>query len=737
MKILRCLPAELFMLLVFTESAPIAQAADIAIHINRHRPKASSKIVIGTIVVHSVIDASVPAREFAGRDASISLEPGDWFLSAHYADDWSEDRLIAVRNEPQTVALDTYPLAQLTVKITLADGRAPREMRVWFHRVRIEDLNSPPEGNVSCPVLKGVATCGLPAGEYDLAFRIPGYVTRYRWNTPMVANGKILDAGALRFATGATLSGRIEVPHSREARLDRVSVVVEPAAFPGANDDQRHRAESARITVHPTRRGFFSADLPPGQFTVQASLGDLASETRKVDVTAGHEALLRQPLQLEPHRTVTVHIHPPLDPWSKPWTIEFAQVDPTGIVLSERSLRTIADGSCRFGSVLPGTHRLNVVRAANQSWTSRTLEVEQDETLDIDVHVVRFTGMIRLGSTPLAAVAILRSFDRGISVLFKSNADGTFAARLPQPDHDTWDDIEVRADVPQLKRTLDHVRFQMHDDATAEMNLDLPSRSITGSVIDERGRPAAPALIDVVSPDGSVQQIDSDDGSFSAAGLESGRHVLRASTKERESNDRTEVTLGDDKDATADVVLTVSPIAHLRGVVQSLDGPVLGAALFATVPGDETRPLILSRVDPDGRFDIRFASGIPEVAVAINAPGFAFRLMRILLRDEDETFAVDQSGGTLSIDVPTTKSGLRPYLLHGGASLPAVAVGYLSSATFGANISERVKFEIPSTEPGPYSLCWSGVLQASRPSTPPPTCVSGVLAPHGALTLSE
>jgi hypothetical protein len=264
----------------------------------------------------------------------------------------------------------------------------------------------------------------------------------------------------------------------------------------------------------------------------------------------------------------------------------------------------------------------------------------------------------------------------------------------------------------------------------------LPSRSITGVVVDEKGRPATRALIDVVAPGGSIQQLDSADGSFSASGLEPGRYVLRAATKERES-DRTETTLGDDDDATADAVITVSPVGHLRGVVQSLDGPVLDAALFASVPGDETRPLILSRVDPDATFDIRFPAGTPEVAVAINAPGFAFRLMRIPLRDEDETFAVDQNGGTLFVDVPASKSGYRPYVLHGGASLRAGAAGYLAGAVFGANLSERVKFEILSAEPGPYSLCWFGDARAPRSSIPAPPCINGVLAAHGTLALSE
>jgi hypothetical protein len=287
-----------------------------------------------------------------------------------------------------------------------------------------------------------------------------------------------------------------------------------------------------------------------------------------------------------------------------------------------------------------------------------------------------------------------------------------------------------------VKLTLQHVHFQRHDDGSAELNVDLPSRSITGTVVDEMGRPTAPAMIDVLFPDNSLQQVVSEDGSFILTGLTAGRYRLRAFSKELESVDLQDVPLSDDKDATSDVVLPVVPVGHLRGTIRALDGPVLGAALFATRPGDDTRPIILSRVDPEGHFDIRFPAATSEVVVAINAPGFAFRLTRAPLGKEEETFAVEQNGGTLSIDAPTTKSGLRPYLMHDGAILGAAVVGYVAGAPFQANLSERVRFQIPSVEAGAYSLCWLADKRTA-PSTAVPPCISGVIAPHGALTLAE
>jgi hypothetical protein len=703
-------------------------AAEVSIHLDRH---AAAGAASGTLTARSASDSS-RSLTFALPAASISLPAGDWFLATHIDGDWSEPRLITVRDEPQNIVLNGYPLARVTALVSVTSGREPKELQAYFHRVSLDDVLSPSEGNVTCGIEKKIATCELPAGEYDLAFRVSGFVSRYRWNAKL-APGAALDAGALEFVPGSTLSGRVEVPRDCEARLDRVNVVVRPATIAGANDAERHRNESARLTAHPTRRGFFAFDLPPGQFTVQASYETLISEETSVEVSAGHEALLRQPLRLGPRRSVTVRIHPPLDPWSKPWKIALARTDPTGFTLSERSLKTSPDGAVKFDDVLPGSHRLTVVRAAEQSWAEQTLDINRDAALDLNINVVRLTGRIRLGTRPLAATAMVRSEKSGAAAFFKSKADGTFAARLPAPENDTWDEIEIRADLPALKRTIQHVRYQLRDDGTAELNLDLPSRTISGTVVDEIGRPAGPAMIDIHLPDGSLQQVDTADGAFSVTGLESGRHRLRASTPERESIDLQEIVVSEDKDAIADVVLPVVPVGHLRGVVRAFDGPALGAPLYATRPGDP-RPIILSRVDPEGHFDIRFPAATQEVVVAINAPGFAFRLAKTALSKDEQTFAVDQNGGTLSVDQPATRSGLRPYLMHNGAALPAIAAAYVAGATFSANLSDRVRFQIASAEPGPYSLCWLAEGTAAAANAP---CVSGVLAPHGTLILAD
>src|SRR4051812_18677284 len=278
-------------------TAPIVHATDVAIHVHRHLQSDAAPMK-GSVVAES---ASEPDRSltFPLPASSVSLPPGDWFLSARLPGAWSEPRLVSVHETPLVADLNTYPLTRLTARITLDVGKEPRELRAYFHRISLEDLDAPLEGNVVCDVIKGTATCQLPRGEFDLAFRIPGFASRYVWNATLASRG-VFDAGVLRFVSGSTLSGHVEMPQRREARFEAVTITAKPVVIAGANDEQRHRNDAARVTVHPTRRGFFAIDLGPGEFTVQATYADLISEEMKVKVLAGREVSLRQPLRLDP-----------------------------------------------------------------------------------------------------------------------------------------------------------------------------------------------------------------------------------------------------------------------------------------------------------------------------------------------------------------------------------------------------------------------------------------------------
>ncbi len=469
---------------------------------------------------------------------------------------------------------------------------------------------------------------------------------------------------------------------------------------------------------------------------MQASLTNLISEDVVADVVAGHEAPLREPLRLEPQKSVTVRVNPPLDPWSKPWRLKLETMTNDGLVVSERVARTDRDGNGRFEQLRPGLYLLHVSRAANQDWVRKFVELGSgDATIDLDVETIYVTGSIRMGSRPIEAQATLASEQNGAVAVVQSKADGTFAAQLPSPGNDTatWDRVVVESDSPAINKTLAHVRMERHDDRPAEMTLEIPSRLINGTVVDELGEKVRDAIIDIVSSDGTMQQVLSPDGLFTAAGFGPGRYRLRAAAHGRATPDAQELVVGDDVAAISDVTLIVTPEAHLRGSIRALENPVLGAVLSPIVLGGHT-PIVQYRTDMAGAFDIHLPSSSQQLSLMINAPGFAVRLLKASASAREQAFAVDQNGGALVVDVPV-HSGLVSYLFHDGAGFPAPGVAWIAGVGLMGNPDERVKFQVPLMEAGAYSLCW--IPQDVAPAVVANGCIEGVLAPHGTLTLKQ
>ncbi len=722
------LASRILAFMICLASAAQLVAAEVTVQVKRHGDGAA-EAVSGNVLAKSALD---PEKSLtAPLPGSLTLPAGDWFLTPRIGDDWGEAEAISVTSEPKTVVLNSYPSTRLSAKVKLPNGKMAHELKVYFQRSDAEDLDVPAGGDVSCELVKNDATCRVPAGQLDLTFRVPGFVSRYRWDAKL-QKGKPFDAGVLEFVAGSTLSGRVEVPKSREVKLEQAVVVVRPVSPAGSNEELQRRADSARQTAHPNGRGLFAFNLAAGQYTLQATLGNLISEEVIADVTAGHEAVLRESLRLEPQRTVTVRVHPAADPWMRPWRIELSSVGTTGLVVSSRAATTSPDGSGTFEHVLPGFHTLQILRGQSQEWASQSVNVDRDLTVDVTVDAIPVAGTILIGTKPLEAKATLISDERGSVVTVKSNAEGTFTANLPAPEHDVWDRVIIEADSPPVKRTLENVHLERHDDRPAELHLALPNRTINGTVVDELGLPAKNAFVDVAYPNGEFQQAEAPAGAFTVVGLEAGRYRLSASSRGHHTIEPREFTLDADPVAITDATLVVMPVSHLRGVVRALDTPVLGAVVSPIIPGNDL--IIPFRTDPQGQFDISLPDGTQQISLLVSAPGFALRLLKASPSADAQTFAVDQDGGALTVDVPV-RSGLVALLSHDGATFPVHGIPFVAGLGYGGDYKQRTSFQVPSMEPGTYSICW-------KPAGPPPPdtippCIEGVLAPHGTLTLKQ
>jgi len=653
-----------------------------------------------TIHAHRV-DANVADADF---DASpIALAAGQWFVSAIAPGYWCEPRLITVSDQPADVALELEPATRLRARVKLPRDARANEMTI---HLQTADRNIRSR-SVVCPITDGRADCDVPAGEQDLAFRIAGYATLFRWNEPLPQPR--IDLGILTFKRGSTFSGRVEMPAAKDAKVD---VVLTPFNNAQENEVQIGRKNGARLTVQPNARGFFAFNVAPGRYLVHAASCDLMSDEVEVNVIDGRESVLRDTLRLAPLSKLTVNVHPALDPWNKHWKVTIRRSNG-----GERTEIASSEGRVEFASLSPGAYNVAVHRSEQDGWYSTMIDVDGDKTIDAAIETMRVRGSVTLGDQPLAARVTFIG-ERGVRLPVWSKADGSFVTLLPKVNDDKPWRVEIESEAAHVARTLDNVTLSDADQPEAFVDLHLPVSAIAGVIVDRNGARTGDALIDIITPDQRLRQIESADGAFQLTGLASGRYKISAMTHQASTESAVEVELTDD--TTKNVTLIVDSIRHFRGVVRSSFGSVITGGVFVTPAGLVPSFMTLLPLTPEGRFDVPLPPHTDEVVVIASAPGFSSRMMRTPVPlDGEAEIAVDQQGGTLIIE--SSEEPVHVFLTHNGATLPLSMVDYLAG---GHRLTPHT-IEFSQIEPGTYSICAS----ADR-------CDSGTLARGGRLVLT-
>jgi hypothetical protein len=407
---------------------------------------------------------------------------------------------------------------------------------------------------------------------------------------------------------------------------------------------------------------------------------------------------------------------------------------------SDETTQRTASGQCRFTGLIPGPYLVDLRVGETVSWGSQIVDINEDMSVELTPKVTRLAGSIRLGEEPIAAILEFRSRTTGAHVRARSRPDGSFSVRLPSVPRDIWDELSIEATSPLVKRTLHDVSLdRTSDDAVARLAIRLQQRTVTGTVVDESGHEVSPALVNVVDPRGNVMQVESADGRFELNGLDEGKHVFTAATRETETELPVEIALASDEESRQAVSLLVKPITRLSGEVQSIVGPVLGATVFIRPVTDPLPVLTPIPVDPSGNFETRLPPGTREVIAAVGAPGFAFRLFRLHPTGMKVAIGMDQRGGYLTVESTRTNGPWQPYLVHEGAAMLVSSVAFLANARWLREDEKGFSIAIPLAEHGTYSLCWLSPQErqmASNAALQKARCSTGFLAPHGTLTLT-
>lgn len=691
-----------------------ADAASLALTLARPLSASKATIVVGRIDETADLQKKAAIRyevDLAQPLPPLQLEPGHWSLTVEGDEVWHQTQYVTVSGDTGAV-LEVWPRAFVTGKIASVKPM-PAEVLLRFEPATEKVAAS---GLSTCPVAEGVFRCAVPAGVLDLRVRSQGYIAHYFLGTRLAA-AEIRDLGTLAFRPGQAITGRVTLPREFRDELQKVTVRAEPA-----NTD----SALLPLTAQAAKNGFFHIDgVTPGAWIVRARHPkNLYAEPVPLTVIAAADAQLARPMMLDRPRRIEVAVAPPQDPDGKRWHVEVMREIRPGFV--EGYTQSSADTDGRFSATaLPGTYSVAVNTAAGDEWHRQQVMVgAADVRLDLQMPSRVVKGTVTLAGKPLEANIHLSSDSAGVSVT--SDAEGRFSAAIRSSDAREWT-VRIKSEAPLVEREV----VVPAPVGASELSIDLPGGTIHGSVVDEQGAPVPYPIIRINSP-GSFSIGGTDTGTFDATGFEPGTYDVQASGGGRAESDLVSVTVPEDGEAEP-LRLVVRKQKALRGFVVSDFGPVPGAEILVYSTDVPQAYVSFERTNAQGRFVAYLPPASREFDIFIAPPGFSYSMDHAEYRDSVARARVDQNGGTLIV----RGRGLGPRgieIVHSGAIMPAAAI----ARDGGGSVAEG-EIILPRMEPGPYSACVveerNRALFRATNGANGGRCVSGVLPPHGALTL--
>jgi hypothetical protein len=679
--------------------------------------------------------------------SSIELPSGRWSLQAEAVGYWGAPEYLDVGAEAREVTLDLWPAGRVEGGFILPEGeQAPKEIAVFFRSDPGSPGALPPPSKALCPVTDGTWHCTLPAGFLDLRFQADGFIPRYQWGIA-VPRGRALSLGRFDLSRGSAVLGWV-VTADRSRIAEGTRAEVRPRMGGSLRQEgEEKRVQSLAFSAPVNERGFFQVDgVPPGAYVVEVHQAPFAPATATVRVVAGEVTeVANPPLLLDLPKSLEVFLNPPVDPAGEPWSVRLAQLD-RGTMAMKTFATELADeaGAWKKPGLAKGTYLLKVGPKSGDTWLTQELEIDDNPApVYLDLKLVKVTGTVRWGKNPLPAVLTFGGRFGSSKITVQADAEGRFELYLPKPGE--WP-VWISSDTPPVARELGKVRIEPRlGKEVAEIDLVLPDTELRGRVVDESGKSVPKAIVSVKSADTSeplVQDWADEKGRFALVGLPAGKLLVAADGGEELYSDLVPVQVAEGSKA-GEVKLVVRSQVRITGTLVSPAGVVPGARIKAAPAGVPYFGVRSVTSDARGRFELVLAPSAREMFIAVAAPGFAFRMLRLPVpADRQLTLGVEQSVGTLILETGSPHLNPEPdgpvvYLFHQGSveGLPLLNAWALSS---GALPEDPAVSTVPAMEPGDYRACW--VLPAERAGldfgiVPQGRCAEGFLSPNGELRL--
>jgi len=360
--------------------------------------------------------------------------------------------------------------------------------------------------------LQQLRLLALPAGQFELIIRTPGYPTTVRRGLD-ARRAKVLEVPQINIEHLPTITGVVHDDHTGEP-------------IPGAE------IRSGNITTFSDSGGRFSLNTSSTtpEISLVASATNYASE--EIIIRSGRKAVAPQQFLLtrggslrfivqhecvdDCAATTRLFVRREMAVFSDPWRL-VAQKSGAGKNID-----------CRFDALVEGRYAVVVEGQSPLQRSVSYLTLGRDEKKEqaLRLNDIRLKGVVTLGDQPLAKANLTLSTDEELwSGSVHTDANGEYSVNLWQGG--TWG---LTIDVPtEPGRPFFSIR-NLKDDADQSWDIAIPTRAITGRVFDRRTRePIVGAeVVDHVVPhaSGKIVSTTDQDGRFRLPMLPAGTHKI-------------------------------------------------------------------------------------------------------------------------------------------------------------------------------------------------------------------
>lgn len=401
-----------------------AEMAEIRITLDVKGPEGPD--LSGSLTLTSAMGKTAPmvAQVEGAGPLTIRLPAGTpWQVTADIDGYWFAGSVVTggKLGTPSSTTLELWPTGTISGIATPSAGeeRLPQTLLLKFHSPRRFQFLTPqggpareenvPESVVECPLdSTGSFSCDVPATTLDLALRVKGYVSHYRWDVK-VPRGETLNLGTLSFRPGASLVGWVEVAEGSIADGGCTAHLLPRISAGGGDPIVAAQIRGMGIDRKVQRNGFFHFDgVAPGTYVLEVEQAGFAPATMfPIEIWPGSETALRDSLILERPLTLEIAVSPMADAVGKAWDVQVfrasdfsAGFDNVPIYDANADL----EGKVWIPDQAPGTFAIKVDDSLGNSFYSDfqvVVETPSDAQIDIEITMLTLTGELTLGDEPL------------------------------------------------------------------------------------------------------------------------------------------------------------------------------------------------------------------------------------------------------------------------------------------------------------------------------------------------